>query len=349
VQGLAEDELAQALEDTGAESGVIIVMNPRTGAILAMAAAPVYDPNEYWSELDTRVFANPAVSHLYEPGSVFKVLTVAVALENQLVSPGTVFFDQGQIEVGGQVIRNADQQAYGNVTLTEALVHSLNVEMARISTLLGTKAFYQGIRAFGIGHRTGVDLEGEAVGELRVPGDFRWHESDLATNSFGQGLSVTPLQMISAVAAIANDGVLMQPFIVAEKHYDDGRVEHAQPVPLDWAVSPETARMVVEMMAQTVEYGATRAQVTGYRVAGKTGTAQLPTAFGYDETKTIASFVGFAPVDDPQVIVLVRLDKPTSSSWGSQTAAPSFARLAERLFVLLGIPPDHVRQEMAGS
>jgi cell division protein FtsI/penicillin-binding protein 2 len=221
--------------------------------------------------------------------------------------------------------------------------------MARISTLLGPDVFYRGIRAFGIGHRTGVDLEGEVVGELRVPGDWRWHESDLATNAFGQGLAVTPLQMITAVAAIANDGVLMQPYVVAEKVYADGRVERAEPAPTTWAVSAETAHLVAEMMADTVEHGIKRAQVPGYRIAGKTGTAQLWTPLGYDEQKTIASFVGFAPVDDPRVIVLVRLDKPTTSQWGAQTAAPTFARLAERLFVLLEIPPDDVRLEIAQS
>jgi cell division protein FtsI (penicillin-binding protein 3) len=312
-----------------------------------MAAQPNYDPNHYWNVLDTRLFVNPAISSQYEPGSVFKVLTAAVALENGLVSPDTVFYDEGQIEVGGQVVLNASRQAYGYVTLTEVLIHSLNVEMARISTLMGPEVFYRGIRAFGIDHRTGVDLAGEVVGELRVPGGWQWHESDLATNAFGQGLAVTPLQMISAVAAIANEGVLMQPYVVAEKIYPDGRVEQAQPAPIGYAISAETAHTVAEMMAQTVEQGIQRAQVPNYRIAGKTGTAQMWTPLGYDEQKTIASFVGFAPVDDPQVIVLVRLDKPTSSEWGAQTAAPTFSRLAKRLFILLQIPPDDVRLGMA--
>jgi cell division protein FtsI/penicillin-binding protein 2 len=347
VQALVEEELKRALTETGSESGIIIVMNPRTGAIQAMAAAPDYDPNQYWNVLDTRLFVNPGISGQYEPGSVFKVVTVAVALENGLVSPDTVFYDEGVIEVGGQVVRNATRQAYGYVTLTEVLIHSLNVEMARLSTLMGPDMLYSGIRRFGIDHRTGVDLEGEIVGELRAPGDWRWHESDLATNAFGQGLAVTPLQMISAVAAIANDGVLMQPYVVAEKLYADGRVERAQPTPINIAVSAETAHTVAEMMALTVEHGIKRAHVPGYRIAGKTGTAQLWTPLGYDEQKTIGSFVGFAPVDDPQVIVLVRLDKPTVSEWGAQTAAPTFARLAERLFVLLKIPPDAVRLQMA--
>jgi cell division protein FtsI/penicillin-binding protein 2 len=346
VQALVEEELGLALEETGAKSGVIIVMDPRSGAILALAAAPVYDPNRYWEVRDTRLFVNPAINSQYEPGSVFKVLTTAVALENGLVSPDTVFYDEGQIEVGGQVIRNATRQAYGYVTMTEVLIHSLNVEMAKISSMLGPERFYQGLRAFGIGHRTGADLEGEVIGELRAPGDWRWHESDLATNSFGQGLAVTPLQMIVAVAAIANDGVLMKPFVVAEKVYGAGHRERAQPAAIDWAVSPETAHLVAEMMAQTVEQGIERAKVPGYRVAGKSGTAQLPTPYGYDEQKTIASFVGFAPVEDPQVIVLVLLDEPTSSEWGAHTAAPAFSRLARRLFVLLEIPPQDVRLGM---
>jgi cell division protein FtsI/penicillin-binding protein 2 len=343
VQALVEEELALGLAETGAESGVIIVMDPRSGAILALAAAPVYDPNCYWEVRDTRLYINPAVSGQYEPGSIFKVLTVAVALEDGLVSPETTFYDEGQIEVGGQVIRNATRQAYGQVTLTEALVHSLNVEMARVNMMLGPEKFYKGIRAFGIDHVTGVDLEGEVIGKLRAPGDWEWHESDLATNAFGQGLAVTPMQMVVAIGAIANDGILMQPYVVAEKRYYDGRVEQARPAPVGLAVSPETAHLLTEMMVQTVEQGVEKAQVPGYRIAGKTGTAELPTPLGYDETKTIASFAGFAPADDPQVIVLVRLDKPTSSPWGTQTAAPVFARLARRLFTLLEIPPDDVR------
>lgn len=347
VQAVVEMELKRALRTTGAKSGVIIVMDPRTGAILAMAAEPDYDPNGFQGVTDTRLFINPAISDHYEPGSVFKVLTVAVALETGMVSPETTFYDEGQFEVGGQVIRNASRRAYGQVTLTEVLVKSLNVETAKISTQLGPEAFYRGIRAFGVGHRTGVDLEGEIVGELRVPGDWQWHESDLATNAFGQGLAVTPLQMIAAVAALANDGILMKPYVVAEKRYADGRVERAQPVRIDRAVSAETAHTVAAMMVETVEHGIPKAHVPRYQIAGKTGTAQKPTPFGYDAEKTIASFVGFAPVDDPEVIVLVRLDEPTSSEWGSETAAPVFAQLAKHLFLLLEIPPDDVRIELA--
>jgi cell division protein FtsI/penicillin-binding protein 2 len=347
VQALAETELERAIEETGAQSGVVIVMHPRTGAILAMTAKPDYDPNEYGDVIDQRWFVNPAISEQYEPGSVFKVLTVAAALESGLVSPETTFYDEGYIEVGGQLIHNASRRAYGEVTLTEVLIRSLNVEIAKISTMMGPEAFYQGIRAFGIGQRTKVDLPDEIGGNLREPGNWQWHESDLATNAFGQGVAVTPLQMITAVAAIANDGVLMQPYVVAEKRYPDGTVERAQPVQNGRAMSHETALIVSEMMAETVEYGIPKAHVTGYRIAGKTGTAQMPTAFGYDDEKTIGSFVGFAPVDDPQVIVLVRLDEPTSSSWGAETAAPAFAHMAERLFRLLEIPPDQVRVEMA--
>lgn len=347
VQALVEAELDRAIEETGAQSGVIIVLNPRTGAILAMTAKPDYDPNDYGDVIDQRWFVNPAISEQYEPGSVFKVLTVAAALESGSVSPETTFYDEGYIEVGGQLIYNASRRAYGNVTLAEVLIRSLNVEIAKISTMMGPDTFYKGIRAFGIGQRTKVDLPDEIDGSLREPGHWQWHESDLATNAFGQGVAVTPLQMITAVAAIANDGVLMQPFVVAEKRYPDGRVVRAQPVQNGRAMSPETALIVSEMMAETVEYGIPKAHVPGYRIAGKTGTAQMPTAFGYDDQKTIGSFVGFVPVDDPQVIVLVRLDEPTSSSWGAETAAPAFARMAVQLFKLLEIPPDNVRVEMA--
>ncbi len=342
VQALVEAELYQALQDTGAESGVIIVMNPRTGEILALAAAPTYDPNRFW-EANAKLFVNPAVSGQYEPGSVFKVLTVAIALQEEIVTPDQTFYDEGIIEVGGQEIRNATRVAYGEVTLAQVLAYSLNVEVAKLSTMLGPENFYRGLKAFGIDRLTGVDLEGEIVGELRAPGDPAWHESDLGTNAFGQGLAVTPMQMIVAVSALANDGLLMKPYVVAEQHFADGRIKRAQPAPADRAVSSEVAHIVAEMMARAVDQEISPAQVPGYRVAGKTGTAQYPVPGGYDDKLTIASFVGFAPVHDPQIIVLVRLDKPTSSPWGSETAAPVFARLAQRLFVLLDIPPDAYR------
>jgi cell division protein FtsI/penicillin-binding protein 2 len=193
-----------------------------------------------------------------------------------------------------------------------------------------------------------ADLASEGPGMMKLPGDSNWFPSELGTNSFGQGIAVTPLQMVNAVAAVANEGVLMKPHIVSEFITDDRSsagvlVTEVKPMSVRRAISKETAATLSSMLVGVVEHGATKAQVPGYRIAGKTGTAQIPTPYGYHPSDTIASFVGFAPADDPQFIVLVKLDKPRASPWGSQTAAPTFKAIAERLFLYMQIPPDSIR------
>ncbi len=339
MQALAEAELARALAETGAKSGTIIAMDPRTGAILAMTNLPTFDPNNY-TETPTSRFVNSAVSTPYEPGSTFKVLTMAAALQEGRVTPNTVYNDTAWIEVGGQVIRNWDRKGHGPSTMIDLLANSLNVGAAMLATQMGGQTFYRYVQAFGIGRPTGIDLQGEASGSLRVPGDLDWHESDLATNSFGQGLSMTPLQLISAVAAVANDGVQMRPYVVAQKVDSPGQVLTAKPIPLGRVISAQTAHTLTDMLEQAVLRENSAAHVPGYRIAGKTGTAQIPIAGGYDDPWTIASFVGYGPASNPRLIILVKLDRPTSSPYGGQTASPVFARLASRLFVLMGVPPD---------
>ena len=342
VQALAEAELARALSETGAKSGTIIAMDPRTGAVLAMTSLPTFDPNNY-TETPTSRFVNSAVSTPYEPGSTFKVLTMAAALQEGRVTPDTVYNDTAWIEVGGQVIRNWDRKGHGPSTMIDLLANSLNVGAAMLATQMGGQTFYRYVQAFGIGRPTGIDLQGEASGSLRVPGDLDWHESDLATNSFGQGLSTTPLQLISAVAAVANDGVQMRPYVVAQKVDGPGQVLTAKPIPLGRVISTQTARTLTGMLEQAVLRENSAAHVPGYRIAGKTGTAQIPIAGGYDDPWTIASFVGYGPASNPRLIILVKLDRPTSSPYGGQTASPVFARLASRMFVLMGVPPDEAR------
>lgn len=342
IQHLAESTLAAALESTGALSGTIIVMQPRTGEILAMASTPAFDPNRFATE-PGNTFDNPAISFQYEPGSVFKPLTMAIALEEGVVQPDSTYNDTGMIEVGGVEIYNWDRAAHGVVDMTELLAKSLNVGAATLSLALGPTRFYAGLEAFGLGQPTGIDLQGEVSGTLRRPGQANWFESDLGTNAFGQGLAVTPLQMITSIAALANDGLLVQPRILAQRHDANGESATFEATIIGRAVSPETAREVTNMLASALEREASGALVPGYRIAGKTGTAQIPIPGGYDPQRTIASFVGYGPLDDPQFIVLVKLDKPTSSPWGSQTAAPVFSQLAQRLVVLMEIPPDDVR------
>lgn len=212
-----------------------------------------------------------------------------------------------------------------------------------MSTRIGAEKFYHYVRRFGFGEPTGVDLAGEVSGIVKTPGDAQWHESDLGTNSFGQGISVTPLQMINAMAAIANGGLLMKPYIVQRIIREDSVVE-IEPVVRRRVISPETARQLTQILVEGVKRGvAELAYVEGYSLAAKTGTAQIPMPGGYDPTWTIASVVGWAPADDPRFIILVKIDKPQAAPWGAVVAAPVFKSLAQQLFDYLGIPPDEVR------
>lgn len=348
VQFLAESELLRAIEESGAEQGTIIIMDPRTGAILAMASYPSFDPNAFYEVTDARVMVNPAISAQYEPGSVFKVVTMAVAIEAGAVLPNSTYNDVGLIECGGVEVYNWDRQPHGLIDMTQVLVQSLNVGTSYIvREMLGATRFYQGLQAFGIGQPTLVDLEGEASGTLLLPGDQGWRESQLCTNSFGQGLAVTPLQMLTAVNAIANDGLMMQPHVV-HQIIDGETVYTTQPSPIGRPISAQTARLVRDMMVQVVLQNVSEAQLPGYTVAGKTGTAQIPIPGGYEEGASIATFVGFLPADHPQVSILIKLDRP-DEYWASLVIPPIFARLAEQLMVLLEIPPDQVRHELAAQ
>jgi cell division protein FtsI/penicillin-binding protein 2 len=354
IQYLVEQELRAAVERYGAEGGTIIVMEPKTGAVLASASYPSYDPRRF-AETEEALFVDPAIGRAYEPGSTFKVITMAAALEAGVVRPQDIYVDVGSIEVGGRAFKNWDEKAYGQVTMSDVLAYSLNTGMAHVSVLLEPTRFYQYVDRFGFGHQSGIDLEGEVPGMVRRRGDPEWHESDLGTNAFGQGLAVTPLQMVTAVGAIANRGYMMRPHIASRMIADEpagadaagsgpggaylGRAIDVRLVTVRQVVSEDTAKTLTEMMVDAVERGAPLARVEGYRIAGKTGTAQTPIVGGYDPSLTIASFVGFAPADDPQFVALVKLDKPTVSPWGTMTAAPTFANVARILIAQLAIPP----------
>ena len=347
VQYIAEQELRRSLEEFGAEGGTVVIMQPQTGAILAAVSYPSYDPNDFVSQ-DPDLLADPAVSKMWEPGSIFKIVTWAAGLDSGTINPNTTFYDEGMLEVGGRVIRNWDRRGHGLVTMTDGLVQSLNTVAAFMSTSMGKDRFYTYLRRFGFGTLTTVDLASEGPGMVKLPGDSHWFPSELGTNSFGQGIAVTPMQMIVAVSAVANRGTMVKPHIVHQFVARDPESGKPTPVTVEpmivrRTISQETAETLTSMLVQVVEQGATRAQVPGYRIAGKTGTAQIPTPYGYDPHDTIASFVGFAPADDPQFIVLVKLDRPTASPWGSQTAAPTFRAIAERLFAYMQIPPDEMR------
>lgn len=362
IQQMIEQVLAQAIEDSGAESGQVIVMDPRNGEILGMAILPPLDPTNYepWlkkqgievDDLEAKtddLVINPAVGGQFEPGSTFKVLTMAAALDEGVVTPDEEYLDTGMIEVGGVRIRNWNGGAWGPQTMVGCMEHSLNVCLAYVSTeKLGAAAFYDYLNSFGIGSSTGIDLAGEVPGQLRTPRHPDWTEADLGTNAFGQGVSVTPVQLITAVGAVANGGVMMQPHVVREVVGPEGAYWPKATI-LGRPISAETAQTLTDMLVQSIEKETNFARVDGYTLAGKTGTAQIPVEDGYDPRWTIASFIGWGPVDDPRFIVFVRLDKPESSPWGSVVAAPVFRDVVERLVVMLEIPPDAVREQLASQ
>lgn len=345
VQWILEEELRNGIEKYEAQSGTIIVMEPHSGAILGMANFPDYDPNRYGEgDVSFERFSDPAVSALYEPGSIFKVITMAAALDTGVITPTTMFTDSGSIVVGERIIFNSNRVAAGRVSVTYALAQSLNVVTAQVALNVGSEQFYRYVRRFGFGDVTEVDLADEVPGLLKTPGNALWSVSDLGTNSFGQGLAATPIQMVNAVAAIANGGKLMRPYIVQARVHD-GQVLVTQPTMIHPVLKPETAKTLTEMMVQVVNIGNSAANVSGYRIAGKSGTAQIPTAGGYLENEVIASFIGFAPADDPQFVMLVKLDRPNPNitQWANFNAAPLFAQVARRLLDHLNIPPDDVR------
>ena len=343
VQWIIEDELQKGLQRYRAKAGTIIVMNPQTGEILGMANAPTFNPNDL-SKADADAFQNAAVSAQYEPGSVFKVVTAAAVLDTGVITPKQKLTDTGSIVVGTRVIVNSSRAAWGLVDMTEALARSLNVITSQWALMLGSRRFYEYVDRFGFGQVTGVDLSGEVYGVYKRPGGQDWSESDLGTNSFGQGLAVTPIQMINAVASIANGGKLMKPYIVAER-VANGKVQKTKPTVLSNTVKPETAAELTKILVEVVNQGNTAGSVSGYSIAGKSGTAQIPTEEGYTEDETIVTFVGYAPADDPQLVILVKMDRPdpSISPWANYTAAPVFAQVARRLFDYYNIPPDDLR------
>ena len=349
LQASVEQILDDSLTKYGAQHGTIVVMDPRNGEILALASSPRMDPAQFWdygtiyknaSEFDR------AVSMPYEPGSVLKILTMAAALDTGTVTANTPFLDTGAIMVGGATIRNWDDAAWGPQDMIGCLQHSLNVCLAWVSTQTGAQNFYGYMNRFGLGHLTGIDLAGEAAGRLKVPGDGDWYPVDLATNAFGQGVSVTPIQMLMAASAISGDGRMVTPHVLSAM-VRDGR---QYSVPVQYAGSPitsDTARTLSQMLSISLENESSNALVPGYSVAGKTGTAQIPGDFGYEAGVTNASFIGWGPVDDPRFMVYVWLERPSASIWGSETAAPVFSEVAQKAVVILNIPPDSIRDQIA--
>lgn len=342
IQSTAEAIIDKHVSKSKAASGTIIVMDPKTGDILAMATTPRLNPNEYWNyekEFPKPTPYNRAVGQTYEPGSVFKVLTMAAALDSGAVTPSTPFLDTGSIDIGGITIYNWDREAWGPQNMTTCMQHSLNVCLTWVATQLGPTRFYEYMKAFGIDRKTNIDLAGEVVWPLALPGDSTWYPVNLGTNSFGQGVAATPIQMTTAASALANDGKMMAPHIL-QSVIENGRQYNNSTQQIGQPISAKTARTISDMLAISLEEEASTALVPGYRFAGKTGTGEIPGPYGYISGLTNASFVGWGPLPNPRFIVYIWLEKPRSSIWGSIVAAPVFSEVAQSLVVSLNLPPD---------
>jgi cell division protein FtsI (penicillin-binding protein 3) len=338
LQYKMEQRLREAIAAYRAESGCIIVMAPHSGGILALANWPTYDPNRY-GEAEQSVLRNAAVEFGYEPGSVFKLVTYAAALDAEIVTPDTVFSDTGKLDVEGKVIQNAEKRAYGKVTATQALARSINTVSARLALDLGGELFYRYVSLFGFGKPTEADVVYETQGEVRRWGTEAWNRRDQASNSFGQAILVTPLQMANAVATIANGGVALQPQIVSGV-VKDGELHRLERRIMGQAIRPETATTLTRMMVTAVESYSVKNLVPGYRVAGKTGTAEIAAEGGYTSDLTITSFAGFLPAANPEIVILVKLDRPKTSKWAEQVALPVFQQVGQDAVKILKIEPD---------
>lgn len=346
LQDEVESTLQDALYEYAAENGTIVVMNPKSGEILAMASSRGMDLNQFWNYgviYDNANEFNRAISLPYEPGSVIKIFTMSAAFDTGTVDLSTTFLDTGGFTIAGTTVRNWDNQAWGVQDMLGCIQHSLNVCLAWVATQLGARDFYTYMERFGFGRLTGIDLSGEAAGRLKIPGDEDWYPIDLGTNSYGQGMTATPIQIMMAASSIANKGRMVTPRVLYAM-VRDGNQFNVPPQYAGMPISAETATVMNELLAQALENGPSLALVDGYRIAGKTGTASIPTEYGfYDLSQTNASFIGWGPVDDPQFMVYVWLERPGTSIWGSQTAAPLFARVVEKTVIALDIPPDDIR------
>lgn len=351
LQADVEGILDNTIKKTGALAGTVIVMNPQTGEILAMASSPRANINNYWVDDYIDIINNHEnvfnyAIKAYEPGSVVKVLTMAAALDAGVVEPDTEFIDEGQIEIGGVTIRNWNKKAWGPQTMTTCMQNSLNVCLAWVATQLESEQFYAYFQDFGFGQLTGIELSGEVPGLVKNHWSADYTRSELGTNAFGQGIEITPIQMVKAVSAIANGGEMVAPRII-HSIIDDGYRYTPPKTVVGHPITAETAKTLTDMLQKTLQNETSLALVPGYSLAGKTGTAEIYVpGQGYKSSATNTSFVGWGPTDDPQFLVYVWIEKPSASIWGSVIAAPVFKKVVERLVIHLGIPPDAVRMAL---
>jgi cell division protein FtsI (penicillin-binding protein 3) len=340
IQYIAEKELEEAVDHAHAKSGTIIVLEPRSGGVLAMAVSPRFDPNAVASLTADR-WRNRTLTDTYEPGSTMKLVVAAAALEEKVMMPGSMLFgENGRMSVANTTIH--DHEKLGWMTFAQMIQKSSNIGAAKTGMLLGEQRLYRYLQAFGFGQRTDIDLPGEVAGLLKSPRE--WGRRSLASISMGQEVGVTPLQMVSAVSAIANDGVLMKPYVVSEVRDQKGQpVREILPQVKRRVVSPGTARTLTAIMEGVITNGTgMKAAIPGFRVAGKTGTAQKvdPRTGAYSSALSIGSFVGFVPADAPRLAMIIVIDEPQGEAWGGVVAAPVFRRVGEQVLTYMGVPRD---------
>lgn len=338
IQFMVEEKLAQAIKKYRAKAGSVLVAEAQSGGILAMANYPTFEPENYFN-YEKNFYKNPLISDTYEPGSTFKIIVMAAALDKDAVKVSTKCdICEGPIKIDRYEIRTWNNKYYPQSNMAEVLQHSDNLGMIFVIKKLGLDGFWEYLENFGFGRKTNIDLQGEIAANLKPKN--QWTEVDLATASFGQGIAVTAIQMLQACSVIANQGKLIEPKVVKEILTADQKIE-IKPHFLKQVIKPETASLMTNLMVQAVEKGETKKlKLAGYKIAGKTGTAEIPVAGHYDEEKTIASFIGFAPADKPKFIMLTMLREPETSPWGSETAAPLFFEISREILQYYGIPPQ---------
>ncbi len=336
LQWLLEKKLKAGIEQYGAKQGIGIISSPNNGAILAMSNQPAFDPNQY-NQYEQTDFVNSAISQSFEPGSIFKVITMAAALDQDAVTPSErcPICDE-PLTIGEYQIKTWNEEYHPNATMSEIIQYSDNVGMAYVGRQLGADNFLKYLEKFGFGEKTNIDLQGESSGLVKKRA--KWYPIDLVTTAFGQGIAVTPIQMIQGLNALANGGEVITPRVVKAIKQNDKW--HEQKAEKHRVISPQTGREITAMMVNAVELGEAKwTKIPNTKIAGKTGTAQIPIKGHYEEDKTIASFIGYAPADDPQFSMIITLFEPSSSQWAAETAAPLWFDIAQQVFLLKSINP----------
>lgn len=339
IQFLAEKKLKEGVERYGALGGMIGIMEPGTGSILAMVSLPSFAPAQYW-EYDQSLHKNPFIVNAYEPGSTLKPIIMASALDAAIITPQTKCnICGGPVTIDDYSLHTWNDKYYKDTNMIEVIQHSDNIGMVYVAQKLGVDRMISYLTRFGIGNLTGIDLQGEIAPPLKPKN--AWYSVDLATTGFGQGVSVTPIELLTAFSALANNGKIAEPHVVSAFENENGEVLKIPAKIKGTPITSKTAKVMTEILVNAVEKGEAQwTKLKGYRIAGKTGTASIPVKGHYDPDSTITSFIGFAPADKPKFIMLVILNKPTTSIYAAETAAPLFFDIARDLLAYYGIPPS---------